>query len=194
MNKPLLSSALVLLASGAAHAQSPVSPQHLATAPEVISIDPDESGGDSPDTNDRQWYLRRTSPARVERFPRLWIPLQLGSGICAAGLETDALLAKVREWVARQPVDSVFGFQPLNREDVVVESSESVCRDLAEAYAKLPGEVFTPESVNAVRVGNEYFVMFDPNVMAGEARSVMIFDSSFVLKESRAMNRVRLRQ
>ncbi len=132
--------------------------------------------------------------AHVERFPRLWIPVQLGARICAAGAETDALLAKVREWVERQPVDSLFGSQTRNRAAIVVESTESVCRSLAEAYAKLPGEVFTPESVNVVRVGTEYFVMFDPNVMAGDARSVMIFDSSFVLKGSRAMNVVRLRQ
>ncbi len=237
----------------------------------VISIDPDGSGGDSPDINDRQWYVRRildssvvttvrektggwssagdaatmlgqlrdgidwkvastsdesgwmvelrisraalpspgiavrtyndrphgwwswplpptgTAPARVERVPRLWIPLQLGAGVCAAGPDADALLAEVRGWVARQPVDSAFGAKPLRSDDIVLESGESICRTLAEAYAKLPGEVFTPESVNVVKAGAGYYVMFDPNVMAGNARSVMIFDSSYVLRGSRPM-------
>ena len=106
------------------------------------------------------------------------------NGSCArADAESGRLVSAVTRWSADG--DSVFNIPPVDSAEIQVETDESVCAKLIEAYSKLPGEVDTPASLYVVKLGKAHFAVFDPNDMSGSSRTVMVFDQGFMLKGSK---------
>ena len=74
------------------------------------------------------------------------------NGSCArADAESGRLVSAVTRWSAAG--DSVFNIPPVDSAEIQVETDESVCAKLIEAYSKLPGEVDTPASLYVVKLG-----------------------------------------
>ena len=113
----------------------------------------------------------------------LLVALSLIAGGSCSGPDAESarLIEAVTAW--RAAGDSVF--KEVEGAEVVLETDESVCSRLTEAYARLPGEVDTPGSLYVARVGRTHYAIFDPNDMAGESRTAMIFDSGLRLQTVR---------
>ena len=77
--------------------------------------------------------------------------------------------------------DTAYKIPVVTVSSIALVTDERICGNLISAYAAIPGKNYTPANLYVVALGNKFFAVYDPADLAGDFRSVMIFDSRYVL-------------
>ena len=77
--------------------------------------------------------------------------------------------------------DTAYKIPVVTVSSIALVTDERICGKLISAYAAIPGKNYTPANLYVVALGNKFFAVYDPADLAGDFRTVMIFDSRYVL-------------
>jgi hypothetical protein len=107
-------------------------------------------------------------------------------GVCKkADDTTSGIIAELRDWVTTTDPermmerDSIFKVPVVNVKEISVVTNERICRRASEGYSKLSGGT-RPASLYVIRIGPNYFAVYDPLDKAGDMMTVHIMNRQFV--------------
>lgn len=97
------------------------------------------------------------------------------------------LIAELKLWMTTTDLqrqadrDTAYKIPVVSVSSIALVTDERVCGKLITSYAAIPGKNYTPTSLYVIGLGNKFFAVYDPADLAGDFRTVMIFDSRYVL-------------
>lgn len=98
---------------------------------------------------------------------------------------SDRLIVELRNWMTTTDPervadrDNVYKIPVVGTNQIALVTDERICGKLIQAYAALSG-TYTPASIYVIKMGNKNYTVLDPTDLAGDFRTVMIFDSRYV--------------
>lgn len=104
-----------------------------------------------------------------------------------ADASSSRLINELKSWMTttdpqrQADRDTAYKIPVVSVSSIALVTDERICAKLISAYAAIPGKNYTPANLYVVALGNKYFAVHDPADLAGDFRTVMIFDSRYVL-------------
>ena len=97
------------------------------------------------------------------------------------------LIAQLEDWMTttdperQADRDTAYKIPLVSVTSIAVVTDERICGKIISAYAAIPGKNYTPVNLYVISLGTKFFAVFDPADLAGDFRTVMIFDSRYTI-------------
>lgn len=95
------------------------------------------------------------------------------------------IISELRNWVTTTDLerirdrDSVYMIPVVSAAEIAIVTDDRTCKRAIDGYSKLPGGM-RPVSLYVIKMGKEYFAVYDPLDKAGDMMTVHIMDRKFV--------------
>jgi len=103
----------------------------------------------------------------------------------AADAASGRLVNELKDWMTttdpekQADRDTAYKIPVVSVSSIALISDERICGKIISAYAAIPGKNYTPANLYVIALGNKYYAVYDPADLAGDFRTIMIFDSRY---------------